>query len=641
MKKIFLILSVVLACSLTGFAQDDAKITSLAPDLYYSFETSDYKAPAIGTLPLEYYVKGNNNTIGTPWAEGDPVPVAVAGPTATKKAVTVPANLFVKVGLPAGGSLSAYTCLIDIRVRELKSKISLFSEYQANNQDPKWHIYADGSISKEPNTSKFSAEEDTYYRVVFTTGSTSFIYVNGTEIYLTSDGVNINDFFWLFTDNNGELGDIDCSGIAFWAKTLTPAEVKELGAPAPALPYAGTAYETPYGQQILPGAIEAEWFDNGGAGVAYHVTQPVDGNENTSRKDTEVSVQEDDWVGEYITVHNGDWLKYTVEVEADEQKSYSAVMTVLSLAAGGKVKVFLDDALIEIGELAFPVAEEGQEFFTSTVTLDDLVLPVGKHVLRFRFNTTGEILFADIIIEAYAYQGTPFNGPHTVPCITEAEDFDNGGDGVAYHEMAYSSSAARHQYRPTELIDIEAGDEKNNGTGFHIGNTNPGEWTKYTINVPADAAGNYTFSFTWGRPTPDVHFFVSIDDDEQRDFIMPVTASYEDYETKDYFDAYLSAGTHVVRVDITKGNFDKFEIKKSTGIKEVGLINGSVYADNGTLYLKGFSDNVSLNIYNLVGQKVAGYEAVSGSVPVSLAKGVYIVKVTEKGKSVSYKVIVK
>ncbi|MDR3340541.1 MAG: T9SS type A sorting domain-containing protein [Candidatus Symbiothrix sp.] len=75
-----------------------------------------------------------------------------------------------------------------------------------------------------------------------------------------------------------------------------------------------------------------------------------------------------------------------------------------------------------------------------------------------------------------------------------------------------------------------------------------------------------------------------------------------------------------------------------TDIKVPASLAGSVSVTNGTLYLKGFSGNVSLDIYNLAGRKLAGYEAVSGSVPVSLDKGIYIVKVKDKGKSFSYKI---
>jgi endonuclease/exonuclease/phosphatase family metal-dependent hydrolase len=79
---------------------------------------------------------------------------------------------------------------------------------------------------------------------------------------------------------------------------------------------------------------------------------------------------------------------------------------------------------------------------------------------------------------------SPFHGsPVTLPAKIEAEDFDNGGEGVAYYDSTPGNSGGA--YRQTD-VDIEP---SSNGT-YDVGWITPGEWLNYTVNVPS--AGAYT-----------------------------------------------------------------------------------------------------------------------------------------------------
>src|SRR6266852_3106731 len=81
-------------------------------------------------------------------------------------------------------------------------------------------------------------------------------------------------------------------------------------------------------------------------------------------------------------------------------------------------------------------------------------------------------------------QTMPFSGsPASVPGTIQAEDFDEGGEGVAYHDTTPGNSGG--QYRGTD-VDIEL---CANG-GYDLGWTAPGEWLNYTVNVAAP--GSYT-----------------------------------------------------------------------------------------------------------------------------------------------------
>jgi hypothetical protein len=70
-----------------------------------------------------------------------------------------------------------------------------------------------------------------------------------------------------------------------------------------------------------------------------------------------------------------------------------------------------------------------------------------------------------------------------VPGTIQAEDFDNGGEGVAYHDSGPNNAGGA--YRQTG-VDIEAA----SSGGYDVGWFAPGDWMNYTISVPS--AGTYT-----------------------------------------------------------------------------------------------------------------------------------------------------
>src|SRR5262249_8606076 len=74
---------------------------------------------------------------------------------------------------------------------------------------------------------------------------------------------------------------------------------------------------------------------------------------------------------------------------------------------------------------------------------------------------------------------TPFGGtPRAIPGIVEAEEFDDGGEGIAYHDTTAGNKGGA--FRATD-VDIESTTDA--GGGFDVGWTRPGEWLQYTVNV--------------------------------------------------------------------------------------------------------------------------------------------------------------
>ena len=70
----------------------------------------------------------------------------------------------------------------------------------------------------------------------------------------------------------------------------------------------------------------------------------------------------------------------------------------------------------------------------------------------------------------------PIPGTHAVPGSVQAEDFDAGGEGVAYHDTEPANLGGA--YRPTEGVDIETATYITD-----VGWIRSGEWLTYTVNA--------------------------------------------------------------------------------------------------------------------------------------------------------------
>ncbi len=74
--------------------------------------------------------------------------------------------------------------------------------------------------------------------------------------------------------------------------------------------------------------------------------------------------------------------------------------------------------------------------------------------------------------------GDPYLGvPAEIPGAIEFENYDLGGEGVAYHDCDSENNGG--QYRPDEGVDLEAA----SGGGYNVGWMCAGEWLNYAVNV--------------------------------------------------------------------------------------------------------------------------------------------------------------
>jgi len=83
----------------------------------------------------------------------------------------------------------------------------------------------------------------------------------------------------------------------------------------------------------------------------------------------------------------------------------------------------------------------------------------------------------------------PYQGVvRVIPGTIEAEDFDEGGEGVAYHDLEPQNLEKKQPPYRESGVDLEWREDASGK--FNLGWTRPGEWLVYTVEVRE--AGTYT-----------------------------------------------------------------------------------------------------------------------------------------------------
>jgi hypothetical protein len=138
----------------------------------------------------------------------------------------------------------------------------------------------------------------------------------------------------------------------------------------------------------------------------------------------------------------------------------------------------------------------------------------------------------------------PFGGtPAAVPGQIEAENFDTGGEGVAFHDTDSANQGGA--YRPSEAVDIQA--TTDTGGGYNVGWIQQGEWLNYTVNVKA--AGAYDLALRVSNPGAGGKLHVEIDGvNVTGSLTVPNTGDWQAWTTITKTGINLTAGQHVVKV---------------------------------------------------------------------------------------------
>ena len=182
------------------------------------------------------------------------------------------------------------------------------------------------------------------------------------------------------------------------------------------------------------------------------------------------------------------------------------------------------------------------------------------------------------------YKGSPISLPGTV----EAEDYDFGGQGVAFNETTTANEGGA--YRTTEPVDIEV----TTGGGFNVGYVVTDEWLEYTVNVTS--AGAYNIEARVAATAAGKTFRLELDGTSIGNFTLPNTTGWQIWQLVTLSNVNLTAGQKVLRLYATSGDFniDRVTFSKVVVSNQAPTVSLTAPANNAT-YTAPASVNITAN----------------------------------------------
>lgn len=146
----------------------------------------------------------------------------------------------------------------------------------------------------------------------------------------------------------------------------------------------------------------------------------------------------------------------------------------------------------------------------------------------------------------------PYGGtPAAVPGTVQAENYDTGGQGVAYNVNSVNGTA--NGYR-SDGVDLET--TTDTGGGYDLGWTSGGQWFRYTVNVAT--AGTYTLALRVAAPsavTDALHLSNASGTNLSGAVNIPATGGWQNWTTVTAT-VTLPAGQQVLTADQDTGGWN-------------------------------------------------------------------------------------
>lgn len=233
--------------------------------------------------------------------------------------------------------------------------------------------------------------------------------------------------------------------------------------------------------------------------------------------------------------------------------------------------------------------------------------------------------------------------PFSLPGVVEAEEFDEGVDGLTYHDTDVGNQGG--VFRMDMDVDIQ---ERTEG-GYHVAWIDSSEWMEYTINVVK--ATTFNVYAHVASEEPGGSFSILFEKGSTRTFNIPSTGSWQE-TTELKTTVRLPAGKQIMRIAILKGpfNLDKlvFEDPNALSIVSSGIESMTIYPNptKGTFIIN--SPNFiydKIEVVDLNGKTVYMGDVDAGSITstthkVRLNPGVFFLKLYNGDKRISKKLII-
>jgi hypothetical protein len=231
---------------------------------------------------------------------------------------------------------------------------------------------------------------------------------------------------------------------------------------------------------------------------------------------------------------------------------------------------------------------------------------------------------------------TPYLGQaHPIPGKIEAEDFDEGPEGITYNEefSPWEPDPSVNPYRLNHPVDIQ----EYNYQKYSVDYTVAGEWLEYTVNAPNGGNFNVVFNVAQVQLSDPVgRIRLTLNGNE----LMPSTPMVFTNSWTNYTEVIYSStvnipqGTHILRLEIPVGNVnvDYIEFLNTTTNADELSDNPLVLFPNPARDYVNIEGSYSVaEVYNASGRLVKQFTGRTNYVG-DLASGVYFVKFPNSNK---------
>ncbi|WP_426452690.1 carbohydrate-binding protein [Paenibacillus sp. S-38] len=316
----------------------------------------------------------------------------------------------------------------------------------------------------------------------------------------------------------------------------------------------------------------------------------------------------------------------------------------LRYAAGkpSRLRIKLDGRTVLADRVSVPAT--GKEAPWNSLLVKGLQLPEGKHTLTVEA-LGGSFDFSSMTFHAAAETGVfsddfndgsdagwtkydlnwkvdtgetvTYNAYKPLPGIVEAPYYNDGGEGVGYHETSPENIGGALR---GDAVDVRT----NSFNGHNVGWNQTGEWLKY--NVEVKEAGLYNFELSSATTMEGTQARLWLEDGTDLTGVMdlPISGDWNRWVTTKKEGIYLPEGRHTLKLETVKGEYDfarleftSYEVHKPLpGVIEAAHFNsggeGTGYHDttpenSGGVYRAG--EGVDLRASSQEGWSVSGTES--------------------------------
>ena len=293
----------------------------------------------------------------------------------------------------------------------------------------------------------------------------------------------------------------------------------------------------PYTYLQAPGDVQSYEFDLGGEGMAYH---------DLTESNTGLGIRPDESV-DFGVRGSGDielisspeeWVEYSVNVQ--EAGFYSIALYYSLKSDQGQLSLTANDT-----QRIFSLESTGGHgTFFRRLMPENIPLQQGVNTIRLSF------LSGNTRLRSFELQLADEPGPgdiqaayaeNSIPGIVQAQNFDLGGEGVAYHDLTEANTGFGS--RLDESVDFGI---RGSGDLELIAST--GEWLEYTLDV--NNSGLYSFDFNYSLKKGTANIGITINNSESYTLNLDSTGGHGTFRLASLSQAIgLNSGSNILRLE--------------------------------------------------------------------------------------------